>query len=393
MRKQKAEMPEIEPLLLDQKLAHTAFSFRGYNVDNLGRTQELLVHPAYGQVMKKHLDAASELAADALRRRIDLAGRVARNEEPDLSTYGEAIALIMAASLAQLELLREHHGIEIAESQVAFGYSLGELVAVVAAGMFEIESVLKLILPLARDAAELALDVQMGVVFCRGRELDYAAVQKHCMEITNEGNGTIGISSYLAPNTVLLLGQGDTIDHFKRSIKNIPPDRVHLKKNEHRWPPLHTAIVRQKNMSNRGAVALETLPGGFTRPAPPIISCVTGDISYDDVNSREILIDWIDRPQHLWSAIEKVLQMGVERIVHVGPAPNIIPATLNRLSIDVSSQLGKKSISGMGMRAVSRITRNRGWLRKLVAKNAALLRAPFIEQVNLEDWLLENSPD
>lgn len=393
MRKQKAQMPEIEPLLLDQKLANTAFSFRGYNVDNLGRTQELLVHPAYGQVMKKHLDAASELAADALRRRVDLAGRVTRNEEPDLSTYGEAIALIMAASLAQLELLREHHGIEIAESQVAFGYSLGELVAVVAAGMFEIESVLKLILPLARDAAELALDVQMGVVFCRGRELDYAAVQKHCMEITNEGNGTIGISSYLAPNTVLLLGQGDTIDHFKRSIKNIPPDRVHLKKNEHRWPPLHTAIVRQKNMSNRGAVALETLPGGFTRPAPPIISCVTGDISYDDVNSREILIDWIDRPQHLWSAIEKVLQMGVERIVHVGPAPNIIPATLNRLSIDVSSQLGKKSISGMGMRAVSRITRNRGWLRKLVAKNAALLRAPFIEQVNLEDWLLENSPD
>ena len=386
-------MSEIDSLALDQKLSRTAFSFRGYNVDNLGRTDELLAHPSYGQIMRKHLDAASELAADALRRRIDLAGRVERKEEPELSTYGEAIALIMSASLAQLEMLREHHDIEIAESQVAFGYSLGELVAVVAADMYEIESVLKLILPLARDAAELALDVEMGVVFCRGRELDYDAVQKHCMEITNEGNGTIGISSYLAPNTVLLLGQGDTIDHFKRSIKNIPPHRVHLKKNEHRWPPLHTAIVRQKNMSNRGAVALETLPGGFTRPSVPIVSCVTGDISYDDVNSREILIDWIDRPQHLWSAIEKILQMGVERIVHVGPAPNIIPATFNRLSIDVSSQLGKKSISGMGMRAVSRITRNRGWLRNLVAKNAALLRAPFIEQINLEDWLLDNSPD
>ena len=169
----------------------------------------------------------------------------------------------MAASLAQLDLLQEFHGIEISESQVAFGYSLGELVAVVASGLFEIDSVLNLILPLARDAAELALDVEMGVVFCRGRELDFDAVQKHCIEITNEGNGTIGISSYLAPNTVLLLGQGDTIDYFKRTIKNIPPHRVHLKKNDHQWPPLHTAIVRQKNMSNRGAVALETLPGGF----------------------------------------------------------------------------------------------------------------------------------
>lgn len=385
-------MSESATLNLEHKLALTAFSFRGYNVENLGRTRELLEHPAYGHVMKKHLQQASILAADALHRRIDLVSRVERNEEPDLSTYGEAIALIIAASLAQLDLLRNYHGIELADSQVAFGYSLGELVAVIAAGMFEIESVLKLILPLARDAAELALDVEMGVVFCRGRELDYEAVQKHCLEITNEGNGTIGISSYLAPNTVLLLGQGDTIDHFKKTIKNIPPHRVHLKKNDHRWPPLHTAIVRQKNMSNRGAVALETLPGGFTVPSPPIVSCVTGDISYNAANSREILIDWIDRPQRLWSAIEKILQMGVERIVHVGPAPNIIPATLNRLSIDISSQLSRKSISGMSMRAVSKITRNRGWLRNLVAKNAALLRAPFIEQVNLEDWLLDNSP-
>ena len=386
-------MSDLEPIDLEQKLSRTAFSFRGYNVANLGRTKELLADPAYGPVVRKHLDQASDMAADALRRRIDLAERVENDSEPDLSTYGEAIALIMAASLAQLDLLQEFHGIELSESQVTFGYSLGELVAVVASNLFDIESVLKLILPLARDAAELALDVEMGVVFCRGRELDYAAVQKHCMEITNEGNGTIGISSYLAPNTVLLLGQGDTIDYFKRTIKNIPPHRVHLKKNDHRWPPLHTAIVRQKNMSDRGAVALETLPGGFTMPNPPILSCVTGDISYTEVNAREILIDWIDQPQQLWLAIEKVLQMGVERIVHVGPEPNIIPATLNRLSIDVSSQLGKKSLSGMGMRAVSRITRNRGWLRNLVAKNAALLRAPFIEQINLEDWLLDNRPD
>ena len=386
-------MADSEFIDLEPKLPRTAFSFRGYNVENLGRTNELLADPVYGPVVRKRLVQASEMAADALRRRIDLIERVESDSEPDLSTYGEAIALIMAASLAQLDLLQEFHGIEISESQVAFGYSLGELVAVVASGLFEIDSVLNLILPLARDAAELALDVEMGVVFCRGRELDFDAVQKHCIEITNEGNGTIGISSYLAPNTVLLLGQGDTIDYFKRTIKNIPPHRVHLKKNDHQWPPLHTAIVRQKNMSNRGAVALETLPGGFTLPSPPIVSCVTGDISYNEVNSREILIDWIDQPQQLWLAIEKILQMGVERIVHVGPAPNIIPATLNRLSIDVSSQLGKKSLSGMGMRAVSRITRNRGWLRNLVAKNAALLRAPFIEQINLEDWLLDNRPD
>ena len=377
---------------LQQKLSRTAFAFRGYNIENLGRTRELLACPAYAGTVKRHLDRASEIAGDTLNRRVNLTERVSRGDEPALGTYGEAIALIIAASLAQVDLLKTHFDIHIENCQVAFGYSLGELIAVVAAEMYEVESVMQLILPLARDAAELALDVEMGVVFCRGRELDYDAIRRHCTEITNAGNGTIAISGYPAPNTVFLLGQGDTIDYFKRTIKNIPPYKVHLRKNEHRWPPLHTPIVRQKNMSNRGAVALETLAGGFAAPKPPILSCVTGDISYTDVNSREILIDWIDQPQHLWPVIVKMLHMGVERVIHVGPEPNIIPATLTRLSIDISSQLSRKSLAGVGMRTVSRITRNRGWLRNLVAKDAALLRAPFVEQINLEDWLLKNTP-
>ncbi len=385
-------MTTIAPVDLRHKLSRTGFSFRGYNVSNLGRTKELLEHPVYGAALEKHLLHTSELAADALNRRIDLVDRVRRGAEPELATYGEAIALIMSVSLSHLDLLKQYHDVDFAEGQVAFGYSLGELVAVAATAMYELDAVLQLVLPLARDAAELALDVQMGVVFCRGRALDFDAVKRHCVEITNEGNGTIDISSYLAPNTVLLLGQGDTIDYFKRTIKNIPPHKVHLRKNDHRWPPLHTAIVRQKNMSNRGAVALETLPGGFIRPVIPIISCVTGDVSYDEVNSREILVKWIDQPQRLWSVIEKTLRLGVERIVHVGPEPNIIPATLNRLSVDVSAQLSRNTLPGVSLRAISKITRNRTWLSNLLTKNAALLSAPFVEQIVLEDWLLDNAP-
>ncbi|MDA1015357.1 MAG: hypothetical protein O3A00_13015 [Planctomycetota bacterium] len=35
------------------------------------------------------------------------------------------------------------------------------------------------------------------------------------------------------------------------------------------------------------------------------------------------------------------------------------------------------------------VRRHRPWLAGLLSSDAALLRAPFVEQIMLEDWLLE----
>jgi [acyl-carrier-protein] S-malonyltransferase len=44
----------------------------------------------------------------------------------------------------------------------------------------------------------------------------------------------------------------------------------------------------------------------------------------------------------------------------------------------------------LGLRAASRIVRRRRpWLSNLLSENASLLRAPFVEQVIVEDWLLQ----
>ena len=59
------DMPKQQLLL---RLPATVLAFRGYNVTNLGRTAELLAHPAYGPTVEKHLRAASVTAADVLRR-------------------------------------------------------------------------------------------------------------------------------------------------------------------------------------------------------------------------------------------------------------------------------------------------------------------------------------
>ena len=89
--------------------------------------------------------------------------------------------------------------------------------------------------------------------------------------------------------------------------------------------------------------------------------------------------------------IYRTLAAGVETVIHVGPGPNLIPATFKRLSEDVRGQLAGRSPASLGLRTVSCMVR-RPWLAKLLPSCAALLRAPFIQHVILEDWLLDRMP-
>jgi [acyl-carrier-protein] S-malonyltransferase len=369
------------------RLGSTAFAFRGYNVTNLGRSPELLAHPAYGPVLERFLIEASEICAGELDRKVDLVARVRENRETTLETYHEALALVVAVELAHIRMLEEFFDIRMSRARMVYGYSLGELAAVIAAGVFEMRDALRLPLAVADDCVALAHDVTMGVLFSRGPLLDFDEAKRLCLRINAEGRGIIGISAYLAPNTVLLLGQGDTIDRFSRQMHDVFPARVYLRKNTDRWPPVHTQLVWQRNIPNRVGQLAHTLPGGFTKPHPPVFSLVTGKASYTDFNAREILVQWIDHPQRLWDAVYETLASGIETVIHVGPTPNLIPATFNRLRDNVQAQLTGNSLNKLGLRAMARAVR-RPWLTALLPSRTALLRAPTVEHLIVEDWLL-----
>ncbi len=374
---------------LRDRFGQFTVAFRGYNIANLGRTRELLAHPRFGPTVERYLGEASHICADAVRQRVDLIARVRENRETDLESYHEAIALIVAVSLAQVEILEEFFGVEYRNARMVFGYSLGELTAVIASGVFEMQHALKLPLAVAADCVALAENVTMGVLFSRGPVLDFDDVKRLCLHINNEGAGVIGISSFLAPNTVLLLGQYETVDRFGKLMHDVFPKRVYLRKNSDKWPPVHTPLVWQKNITNRVGVLAHTLPGGFTKPNPPVFSLVTGKANYNDFNAREILMQWIDHPQRLWEAVYETLACGTETVIHVGPGPNLVPATFQRLRDNVQAQLTGNSLNKLGLRAMARAVR-RPWLTAVLPSRTALLRAPAVEHIILEDWLLEH---
>lgn len=377
---------------LQSKIGTTAFAFRGYNTTNLGRTPELLAHPAYGPTVRRYLKRASSVCAEIIKRPVNLEDHVSRQEEYGMDHYAEAVALIVAADLAQVELLEEFHGVRYSEAKLAYGYSLGELSAVACGGVFDMAEVLSVPIAMAADCASLAENVVMGILFSRGPAIDEIEVHRLCRRITAEGNGTIAISAALTPNTYLLLGQNDTITRFKETMHEFLPMPVHVKLNPDRWPPMHTPIVRQKYIPDRAAVMMERMRGGLQPPCPPVLSLVTGEQSYDDYHARDILRDWVDHPQRLWDAIYATLAGGISTVIHVGPGPNVIPATFHRLSENVRQQTTGRSFGKMGMRAAAGLAR-RPWLSAILPARTALLRAPLIKHIVLEDWLLEHGHD
>ena len=371
-------------------LGKTAFAFRGYNVVNVGRNAELLAHRAYGPVIERHLRQASQICSDVLKEPVNLVEVVRTSRPSALETFGEDVGLILGMELAQVECLEQFFGIRYRNARLAFGYSLGEVAALACGGVFGLADVLPVLVSLSRECAELARDATMGVLFSRGPELEIEVVERLCTQITAEGHGVIAISAILSPNTVLLLGQGGTIDRFEHRMQGVLPERTHLRKNGDRWPPLHTPLLWQKNIPNRAATHMQTVPGGLTAPVPPVVSLVTGKASYNDYNCRKLLNMWIDHPQRLWDAIYETLVAGIETIVHVGPDPNLLPATYKRLSDNVQVQLAGRSLNSFGLRAVSSVWRP--WLTRILTSRTALLQAPFVKHVILEDWLLDQKP-
>lgn len=368
-------------------LSNAALAFRGYNVVNLGRTAELLATPAYANTVAAYLNEGSEICSEATGRVVNLLRRVREGREPTLEDYAESIVLILAMEHAQLKLLHDCFGVDYHKARVSIGFSLGEISALVAGGSFTLRDALQVPLAVSGDCVALAHDVVMGILFSKGEAIPLERAEALCLSINSEGDGIIGVSAQLAPNSLLVLGNRSTLQRFRERMSEITHVRLSLRENEHRWPPLHTPIMWERNIPNRASKMLLTIPGGIRKPHPEVLSMVTGTIAYNDYNARDLIARWIDHPQRMWDVVNELLVMGIESIIHLGPAPNIIPATFERISKNVEAM----TQASRGLRAASYVV-SRPWLQTLLPRRAALLRAPLVKHIILEDWLLAHVP-
>jgi [acyl-carrier-protein] S-malonyltransferase len=372
---------------LTKRITTAAFAFRGYDTTNMGRNAELLEHPAYGPVVRATLERASASCSEVLGRKVDLAARVLAREPSGLETFATDIGMIVGMELAQLRLLEEFFDVPVRQARLSFGHSIGELAALVLGGVYELEQLLPVPLGLADDCAELTADTTMGILSIHGGVLRLEDLQHLCSAISRRGHGLIGPSTYLSPYQVLLLGQHDTLDLLESEMRAFLPAGVTVRRRPNHWPPLHTPIVWERNIPNRTAMAMHRIGGGERKPTPQVISCTTGAANYDEWNSRAILADWTDHPQRIWDVMENTMASGAELVIHVGPEPKLFPTGFERLSNRIMKQLKMRHLDRLGSSVIPSLSR-RGWLNRKLPANAVLLRAPFMNHIILEDWLL-----
>lgn len=376
---------------LEPRIRNAAIVFRGFGVTNLGRSRELLAHPAYGPIVKRSLREVSDIFLQATGTTIDLVTCVREGRMSRLESFPQDVATIVGMEMAQLRILEEVFRVPVTDARLTFGYSIGELSALVMAGMFRLEDLLPVPLRLATDCAQLAGDTTMGVLFTRGPELPLKEVRHLCRRISSRGDGLIGPSSYLAPNTALILGQGNTLSHFEKQMGDALPERSMLRRNPHRWPPLHTPLVWHRSVPNRVAVDLYRIEGALPAPKLPVLAMATGKPDYSPDTARDLLVHWTDHPQLLWDAIYHTLSIGVDLVIHVGPEPELVPSTYDRIAANVNRQYGRSLYQLLGRSVLPTLGRHT-WLTSMLPSKAALLRAPHVQHVILEDWLLGEHP-
>lgn len=365
-----------------------ALAFRGYNQTNLGRTPELLGHDAYRPIVEHWLRWADTLCERHANMRTDLVGRVERREDPPPDRYAEAVALVFATEMAQIDLARQVHGVDIADARLAIGYSLGELVALAAGGFVSPEAVLSVPLSLAADCAALSADTKLFVAFSRSKVLPFESLRSACQQLSSGERG-VALSAVLSPNTALLIGHDDLVARLPKVFPELRGIKVHP--HDGVWPPLHTPLVRRAGVCDRAQQMIQSTTISASGPTPPIFSLVTGRMEYADGLPRQVLAQWTDHPQLLWNGVTAILASDVRRVVHIGPEPNVIPATFARLAANVQQQIGAPTARGLGLRTFQSLVDGR-WLASILPLNANLLRAPMIEHVVLEDWLLAHAP-
>jgi len=318
---------------------------------------------------------------------VDLAARILARASSSLVTFVEDVASIVAMEVAQYRLLEEVFDIPVRQARLTFGHSIGELSSLLLGGVYEMEQLLPVPLALAQDCAEITANTTIGVLSVTGRAMSIEKVRRLCIRISSRGHGLIGPSTFLSPYQVILLGQGDTLDLLEREMSSHLEGSATLKRRPNRWPPLHTPLVWERNVPNRTAVALYHIAGGERKPTPPVVSSTTGVANYDEFNSRAILADWTDHPQRLWEVMRHTLTSGVELVVHVGPEPRLFLTGFERLSDRILKQMRRRHLGRLGHSLFPSISRN-PWLNRSLPAKAALLRAPFVDHLLLEDWLL-----
>ena len=228
----------------------------------------------------------------------------------ELTQTANAQPAILTASIAALAALREAHP-DAPSPTFAAGHSLGEYSALVAAGVLDLRTAVKLV-RLRGEAMQKAVPVGLGgMAAIMGG--DAAAVEELCRDVLAElgEDKVLSPANFNAPGQIVIAGHADAVERAGKLAGTRKLKAVALKVSA----PFHCALMLPA--AEVVARALEDAP--FESFRFPVISNVDAQPNTDPARARQLLIRQIAGAVRWQESMELAASHGARLAFEIGP--------------------------------------------------------------------------
>lgn len=215
---------------------------------------------------------------------------------------------ILTCSIAYLRILQEW-GVEASFSA---GHSLGEYCALVSSGALDFSTAVKTVRLRGRymqNAVPIGVGTMTAVMM-----LDAQTVERLCKESSTDSE-TVEPAGYNSPQQLACAGHVEAISRLELAVDKAGGTSKRLNVSA----PFHSSLL--KKASSDLATDLETI--SFSNLKFPYVANVDAEVVIEPSEIKWRLIEQVMKPVRWEQSIKKMLSLGVDRFIEVGPGKTL----------------------------------------------------------------------
>jgi len=274
------------------------FVFPGQGSQTVGMGKDIYDNYAEAQEMYKHVKEITNM---------DIAKITFNETEEELNKTSNTQICILTMSLAILEILKKHN----INAEVNSGLSLGEYAALIYSNILSLDEGIKIVQKRGELMQHLVPEGNWSMAAIMGLEANQ--VEELCKQIKS---GFVTPANYNCPGQIVISGEKNAVEEAVQKAKEAGAKRaVELKTSG----PFHT--IKLAKAAEELGKELEKVHIQETKKQ--VIKNVDGMPYTENDNVKEILQKHIISPVQFEKTINKMLEMGVDTFVEIGPGKTL----------------------------------------------------------------------